>query len=297
METHIQDYITMIQVEKNLAIKTVEAYKRDIGRYLKFLEEEQNVTSILRVKDDEIRAFIRVLSDLKLAPSTLHRNFSAIRSYHSFLVESELTKHNPAQLLDPPRMTKKLPDVLTANEIESIINAVTEDSSSYLRDKSMLEMLYSTGLRVSELCELELVDIQNNYGVLRIKGKGNKERLVPIGRNAVDMLEEYLKNLRKKLGEKKLDKGKIFLSLNGRPLTRAAVWQILKKWTAQAGITKNISPHTFRHSFATHLLEGGADLRAIQEMLGHESITTTELYTHLDRQYLAEVHKKFHPRW
>ena len=287
----------MIRVEKNLAKNTVEAYERDIGRYLKFLEEEKQVTSIRHVKDNEIREFIRTLSDLELAPSTLHRNFSAIRSYHNFLVESEITYENPAQLLDPPKINRKLPDVLTAVEIESIIKAVNEDSSACLRDKALLEMLYSTGLRVSELCGLEMVDVQNKSGVIRVKGKGNKERLVPIGGKAVSALNAYLRKLRLKLADKNQDNGKIFLSLNGRPLTRAAVWQILKKWTAEAGITKKTSPHTFLHSFATHLLEGGADLRAIQEMLGHESITTTELYTHLDRQYLAEVHKAFHPRW
>lgn len=287
----------MIRVEKNLAMNTVEAYERDIGRYLKFLEEEKQVTSIRDVKDHEIREFIRALSDLELAPSTLHRNFSAIRSYHDFLDESGITEDNPAQVLDPPKMSRKLPDVLTAVEIESIINAVKEESSAFFRDKALLEMLYSTGVRVSELCGLEMVDIQNTSGVLRVKGKGNKERLVPIGGKAIGALKEYLTKLRVQLADKNKDDGKIFLSLNGRPLTRAAVWQILKKWTAEAGIPKKTSPHTFRHSFATHLLEGGADLRAIQEMLGHESITTTELYTHLDRQYLAEVHKAFHPRW
>lgn len=287
----------MIRVEKNLAENTVEAYERDIGRYLKFLKEEKQVTSIRSVKDSEIRDFIHLLSDLELAPATLHRNFSAIRSYHDFLVESDITAENPAQLLDPPKKTQSLPEVLTITEIESIIQAVDIDAKAFLRDKALLEVLYSTGLRVSELCGLEMADIQNKSGVLRVRGKGSKERLVPIGGKASAALNGYLDILRMKLAKNNLDSGKIFLSMNGRPLTRAAVWQILKKWTAEAGITKKTSPHTFRHSFATHLLEGGADLRAIQEMLGHESITTTELYTHLDKQYLAEVHKAFHPRW
>ncbi len=287
----------MIRVEKNLAQNTVEAYERDISRYLKFLEEEKKVTSIRRVKDSQIREFIRALSDLELAPSTLHRNFSAIRSYHDFLVESEITDESPAQLLVPPKRDQKIPDVLSIEEVEQIIGAINRDSDAFVRDKALLEVLYSTGVRVSELCNLEMADIQNKSGVLRIKGKGKKERLVPIGGKAVDVLDNYIKKMRFRLTEKNLDNGKVFLSMNGRPLTRSAVWQILKKWTAESGIKKNISPHTFRHSFATHLLEGGADLRAIQEMLGHESITTTELYTHLDKQYLAEVHKAFHPRW
>lgn len=287
----------MIRVELNLAQNTVEAYERDINRYLKFLEEEKNVSSIMDVKNDEIRAFMRTLSDLELAPSTLHRNFSAIRSYHNFLEESELTNENPARLLDPPKMSRKLPDVLSVDEINSIIDAVNTDGPACLRDRALLEMLYSTGLRVSELCNLEVVDLQRRSGVLRVKGKGNKERIVPVGKRAEKVLHEYLIKLRNKLTVSNQDLGKVFLSMNGRPLTRAAVWQIIKKWTSAAGIIKKVSPHTFRHSFATHLLEGGADLRAIQEMLGHQSLSTTEVYTHVDRSYLAEELQAYHPRW
>lgn len=287
----------MIQVEQNLAPNTVEAYRRDLERYFFFLEKEKKVTTIAKVEDSQISEFIRALADLELAPATLHRIFSSIRSYHNFLVEDGLVKNNPSQVLDPPKMNRKLPEVLSPQEIDSIIQSISQDFSGFLRDRAILEFLYSAGLRVSELCELEMVDIRKESDVLHVTGKGNKDRIVPLGRRALDAVDEYVNQLRTVLVDKKLDKGKIFLSMNGRPLTRAAIWQILKKWAAQAGITKTISPHTFRHSFATHLLEGGADLRAVQEMLGHESISTTEIYTHLDRQYLSEVHKTFHPRW
>jgi len=297
METYLKDYLTMLRVERNLAVNSLDAYSRDLKRYLTYLHDETGIKTMQRIRPKHIRGFIRCLNDAHLAPASVSRVFSAIRSYHNFLTSEKLVLDNPTQLLEAPRLPRKLPEVLTVEEVDTIIAAIDRDHPMSLRDLAIIECLYSAGLRVTELCDLKLTSLLFETEMVRIIGKGSKERFVPLGAPALKMLNEYLKYLRPGLSRKGKNTGYLFLSRNGRQLTRMAVWNILKRWSGAAGITKQISPHTLRHSFATHLLEGGADLRAVQEMLGHADISTTQIYTHLDKAYLKEVHRTFHPRW
>jgi len=297
METYLQEYIAMLRVEKNLSPNTISAYQQDITRYLTYLNKNEALNDLSNVRQKHIRGYIRSLNSIHLAPASISRSFSSVRSYHGFLSEEKKVTGNPTQMLDAPKLPQKLPQILSTDEIERILQAVDTDLSLGLRDKAVLEILYSAGLRVSEACDLNLIDMLLDGDMLRVSGKGNKERLVPIGPRAQEYLNSYLKHLRPGLSRRGVNKGKVFLSRNGRPLTRMAIWLIIKRWAGVAGIKENVSPHTFRHSFATHLLEGGADLRAVQEMLGHADISTTQIYTHLDREYLKEIHRTFHPRW
>ena len=287
----------MLRVEKNLSPNSISAYKGDLKRYLDFLSNEQSLIDLDDIRQIHIRGFIRYLNDVHLSPVSITRSFSSIRSYHEFLSMEKLVKKNPAQLLDPPKLPKKIPQVLSVIEIEAIINAVDNEDLMGYRDKAILEVLYSAGLRVSELCQLvvqkDLPDIQ----MLRVIGKKKKERFVPIGNNAIQVIDNYLKNLRYILAESGKHNGCLFLSNNGKPLTRMTVYNILKKWTQAAGITKRVYPHILRHSFATHLLDGGANLREVQLMLGHADISTTQIYTHHDKLFLTSEVQKFHTRW
>ncbi len=297
METYLHDYLTALRVERNLATNSIMAYERDLQKYLNYLESIARLESLGTIRQTHIRGFIRQLNDAHLAPASISRIFSAIRSYHAFLAAENYCAENPAQLLEAPRLPRKLPDVLSIAEVEQILDAVDPQMPLYLRDRAILECLYSAGLRVTELCDLKLSGFLFDNEMLRVIGKGSKERYVPIGDQALEVIDEFCIHTRPGLARKNKNAGYLFLSRNGKQLTRMAVWNILKRWTAEAGITKNVSPHTLRHSFATHLLEGGADLRAVQEMLGHADISTTQIYTHLDKAYLKEVHKTYHPRW
>jgi integrase/recombinase XerD len=296
METHLHDYITMLRVERNLALNTIDAYRRDLKHYVSYLEAK-GLNSVNGIKQKHIRGFIRELADIHLSASSISRVFSSIRSYHSFLNAEHLMENNPSQLLEAPKLPRKLPEVLTVQEVDDILDAIDESSALAMRDLALLEILYSAGLRVSEACNLTLTGLLIDSEMIRVFGKGRKERLVPIGKSAMQRLDDYLHFDRPGLARKRETKGIVFLSRNGKPLTRMTVYNILKKWSTIAGITKKISPHTLRHSFATHLLEGGADLRAVQEMLGHADISSTQIYTHLDKEHLKEVHRTFHPRW
>jgi len=296
MDTHLHDYITMLRVERNLALNTIDAYSRDLKNYVHYLELK-GLKSVKGIKQKHIRGFIRELADIHLSASSISRVFSSIRSYHSFLNAEHWMENNPSQLLEAPKLPRKLPEVLTVQEVDGILDAIDESSALAMRDLALLEILYSAGLRVSEACNLNLTGLLLDSEMIRVFGKGSKERLVPIGKSAMQRLDDYLHFDRPELARKRETKGIVFLSQNGRPLTRMTVYNILKKWSLAADITKKISPHTFRHSFATHLLEGGADLRAVQEMLGHADISSTQIYTHLDKEYLKEVHRTFHPRW
>jgi integrase/recombinase XerD len=296
MDTHLHDYITMLRVERNLALNTIDAYSRDLKNYVHYLELK-GLKSVKGIKQKHIRGFIRELADIHLSASSISRVFSSIRSYHSFLNAEHWMENNPSQLLEAPKLPRKLPEVLTVQEVDGILDAIDESSALAMRDLALLEILYSAGLRVSEACNLNLTGLLLDSEMIRVFGKGSKERLVPIGKSAMQRLDDYLHFDRPELARKRETKGIVFLSQNGRPLTRMTVYNILKKWSLAAGITKKISPHTLRHSFATHLLEGGADLRAVQEMLGHADISSTQIYTHLDKEYLKEVHRTFHPRW
>ena len=297
MDTFLEDYITILRVEKNLSPKSIEAYKRDLTRYIDFLEEEKDINNLEEISPKHIRGFICVLNDAYLAPASITRAFSSIRSYHSFLSGENLVQQNPSQLLDAPKPSRKLPVVLAVEEVNRILGVIDTAKPLGRRDLAILEVLYSAGVRVSELCDLRMIDLVLDSDMIRVMGKGNKERFVPIGPRAQECINNYLKFDRPTLSKKDKNLGKIFLSRNGRPLTRMTVNIILKKWAQVSGLKKKVSPHTFRHSFATHLLEGGADLRVVQEMLGHVDISTTQIYYDMDREHLKEVHRSFHPRW
>ena len=295
MKTFLEDYITILRVEKNLSPNSIEAYKRDLTRYIDFLQEEKDINNLEEISPKHIRGFIRVLNDAHLAPASITRSFSSIRSYHSFLSGENLVQQNPSQLLDAPKPSRKLPVVLAVEEVNRILGVIDTAKPLGRRDLAILEVLYSAGVRVSELCDLRMIDLVLDSDMIRVTGKGKKERFAPIGPRAQECINNYLKFDRPTLSKKDKNLGKIFLSRNGRPLTRMTVNIILKKWAQVSGLKKKVSPHTFRHSFATHLLEGGADLRVVQEKLGHVDISTTQIYTHLDKEHLKEVHRTFHP--
>ena len=294
MDTHFQDYLTMLRVERNLSPRTLEAYQRDLKHYLSFIVDK-DIISLSNISQMHIREYIRSLNEKGLAASSIARIFSSIRSYHKFLSAENYVNENPTLILTSPKAPKKLPHVLMEEEISAIINAVVETFQYAKRDKAIIEMLYSCGLRVSELCALSLNNLYLNDDMIRIMGKGSKERLLPVGGRAKKFLNDYLIHCRPGIQK---DKGSssVFLSRNGNPLTRAMINNILRKWSQVAGISKSVSPHTLRHSFATHLLEGGADLRFVQALLGHSDISTTQIYTHLDKHHLKEVYQTHHPR-
>ena len=294
MDTHFQDYLTMLRVERNLSPRTLEAYRRDLKHYLSFIVDK-DIISLSNISQMHIREYIRSLNEKGLAASSIARIFSSIRSYHKFLSAENFVNENPTLILTSPKAPKKLPHVLMEEEISAIINAVVETFQYAKRDKAIIEMLYSCGLRVSELCALSLNNLYLNDDMIRIMGKGSKERLLPVGGRAKNFLNDYLIHCRPGIQK---DKGSssVFLSRNGNPLTRAMINNILRKWSQVAGISKSVSPHTLRHSFATHLLEGGADLRFVQALLGHSDISTTQIYTHLDKHHLKEVYQTHHPR-
>ncbi len=286
-----QDYLT---VEKGASPRTTEAYLRDMARFATFCVAKGARTpadATARV----LREFVYHLKDLGLTPSSIRRNVSAVRSYFRFmLAEGELVR-DPSERLEAPKRWRTLPEVLTVEEAERLVSAPSLDEPLAFRDRAMLELAYGAGLRVSEWIGLSIRDVLMDDHLLRVFGKGSKERLVPIGRRAIGATAIYLRELRPRL-ERGKGKGILFLNARGEPLSRMGAWKILRKYVDIAGITKPVSPHTLRHSFATHLLEGGADLRAVQEMLGHADISTTQIYTHVDREYLRAVHKQYHPR-
>ena len=287
----------MLKVERTLARNTLESYQRDLNQYHSFLKEDIKIKSIRNVTLGHIRTNLRYLSDKAMAASSINRAISTIRSYHNFLLAEGRMKDNPAQLLDTPKIPQKLPNILTIEEIDTILNIIPNDKPMALRDLAIFEMMYSCGLRVTELCDIKTTVILWDSEIIRVNGKGNKQRFVPIGPIARDNLKNYLNHKRPSLADKNHNVIELFLSLNGRKLTRMMIWILLKKWTDASNLQKKVSPHTLRHSFATHLLEGGADLRSVQEMLGHADISTTQVYTHLDKEHLKEVHRTFHPRF
>ncbi len=298
-DTALKQYLQFIKLEKGLADNSAESYENDLRRYLKFIFAELKIKDLGGITLSHIEQYLSELTELELAVSTIARNISSIRSFHEFAVVEKLAEANPAELVELPNQAKNLPDVLSAAEVELIINQADRTSNAGIRDAAILETLYASGMRVSELTNLEMDSLFFEIGFIRVIGKGNKERLVPVGEQAQLSIEHYLETARRvffnpdKPGK---TKNKLFLNQRGGPLSRMSVWNIVNKYSEKAKIDKNVSPHIFRHSFATHLLEGGADLRAVQEMLGHSSILTTEIYTHVDRSLLHQVHKEFHPR-
>ena len=294
METHFHDFLTMLRVERNVSTHTMDAYKRDINQYLVYLGD-LDIKNLSDVKSTHIRDYIRILSDRGMAPASISRIISSIRTYYRFLSSENILDENPVLLINNPKLPKKLPDVLSEKEISLIINAIQESSQFYQRDKAIIELLYSCGIRVTELCNLEMSNLFIDEDLIRVMGKGNKERLLPLGLRSKKYLDDYIKHSRNS-HIKKSGSSFVFVSRNGNQLTRAMINIILNKWTQVSGLKKSVSPHKLRHSFATHLLEGGADLRFVQALLGHSDISTTQIYTHIDKHYLKEVYKIHHPR-
>ena len=244
-----------------------------------------------------IQTYIRGLSDLHLKPISIRRNLSVIRAFHAYLVDEGAAATNPSELVDMPKMPKHLPEVLSVGEINTLLSVIDTSKFAGLRDRAMLELLYSTGLRVSEMTSLTMLDILEGKEWLRVSGKGSKERIDPLGNEAVQWLERYINESRETFIKKGKNTDHLFLNYRGNVISRKGVWMFVKRYAADCGVEKRNSPHTFRHSFATHLLERGADLRAVQQMLGHADISTTQIYTHLDKTYLKEIHREYHPRW
>jgi integrase/recombinase XerD len=297
MKNFLQDYMTMLKVERNLAQNSIKSYSIDLNQYHYFIESNLHLTTIQNVTLGHIRSYIRHLNDKGLSANSIKRAVSSIRTYHNFLSAEGHMSDNPAQLLETPRVPRKLPNILTIQEIDEILSVIPIKAPMARRDLAIFEMMYSCGLRVTELCNFKTTEILWDSEMIRVQGKGQKQRFVPIGPIARDNLKNYLNQERPLLVDKNPNVPEVFLSRNGRKLTRMMIWILLKKWTKAAKIGKEVSPHTLRHSFATHLLEGGADLRSVQEMLGHTDIATTQIYTHLDKEYLKEVHRTFHPRF
>lgn len=285
------DYLTL---EQGTSPRTLEAYRRDVERLVDYARAKGGLSPV-DVTSRMLREFVYHLKDLGLAPSSIRRNISAVRTYFRFLLSDGVVARDPSERLETPKRWRTLPDVLTVEEVSRLIASPTLDDPLAFRDRAMLELAYGAGLRVSEWITLGTRDVLLEDKLVRVFGKGSKERLVPIGRSAIGAVATYMRELRPKL-EKGAGKGVLFLNARGEPLTRMGAWKILRKYVERAGITKEVSPHTLRHSFATHLLEGGADLRAVQEMLGHADISTTQIYTHVDREYLRQVHRQYHPR-
>lgn len=298
-QSHIRDFGHYLKLERSLSDNSVEGYVRDVEKLAQFVALKHKNLEAEQVSVKILRDFLEYITGLGLSAHSQARILSGLKSFFKYLVFEGAIDKDPTTLIEGPRLGRKLPDTLSFPEIENLLNGIDLSTPEGGRNRAMIEVLYSSGLRVSELVDLKLNNIYADSGFLRVTGKGNKERLVPIGRDALKYLNIYLSDIRGKYPHKSPKKGYesfAFLNRNGGQLTRVMVFTIIKNLAAHTGLKKNISPHTFRHSFATHLIEGGADLRAVQEMLGHESITTTEIYTHLDREYLQQVIQEFHPR-
>jgi integrase/recombinase XerD len=295
-KAEINGFKSYLKLERSLSENSIEAYLHDIEKLTTYLTQSNISVSPEKLEHKTIEEFLAWIHDLGMTATSQARVLSGIRAFYKYLLIENLITTDPTELIESPRLARKLPDFLSADEINTIIAAIDLSEKNGHRNKAMLETLYSSGLRVSELVNLKISDLFFESGFIKVIGKGNKQRLVPIGTQAIKNIMLYKENYRNlsKIKPEYLDY--LFINNRGESLTRVMIFSIIKKLAALAGIKKKISPHTFRHSFATHLVEGGADLRAVQEMLGHESITTTEIYTHLDREYLRDNILKFHPR-
>lgn len=292
----LKQFEEYLKLEKSLSRHSVEAYGRDVRKLVEFLDAKGLQISPEDVSPAILRDLLEWINELGMTPHSQARTLSGIRAFYKFLIMEDMMQTDPTDTIEAPKLSRKLPDTLAFHEIEDLLNAIDLSTPEGTRNRAMLETLYSSGLRVSELLDLRISNLYEDAGFLKIAGKGEKERLVPIGRDALKHIRLYREGIRCHLNIKKGHEDLLFLNRRGAKMTRVMVFTIIKDLVAKAGIQKTVSPHTFRHSFATHLIEGGADLRAVQEMLGHESITTTEIYTHLDRDYLKQVIKDFHPR-
>ena len=295
-QSYIKNFKSYLQLERSLSDNSVEAYVHDAEKLRDYMLMADDSIQPETITTKHVSDFLKYLNELGLSAYSQARILSGLKAFFRYLIVEDLIQSDPCQLIDGPSLGRKLPDVLTFNEIEILLDSIDLSTPEGTRNRAMLEVLYSSGLRVSELVALKLTNVYPDIGFLRVIGKGNKERLVPIGRDALKYLTIYLEEVRPNVPVKKEAENFVFLNRRGGSLSRVMVFMIIKAVAVDAGLDKSISPHTFRHSFATHLIEGGADLRAVQEMLGHESIITTEIYTHLDRDYLKQVITEFHPR-
>ncbi len=294
MEHYIDEFINYLAVERGLADNTLMAYRRDLTKYVIFLKEAK-ITQIDGIQRENITEFMFDQKNNGLSASSICRALAAIKMFHRFLVRERLTKEDPSHLVETPKIWKRVPEVLTIVEIESMIHAAKGHGWQSIRDRAILELFYASGMRVSELSDLKLDSVNLEIGYVRCKGKGSKERIIPIGKKARESIAQYCGTTRDKLAKNHMTLH-LFLSRLGKRISRQSVWKIIKQYAKKANIKKTIKPHTLRHSFATHLLEHGADLRAVQEMLGHADISTTQIYTHVDKERLKSIHKEFHPR-
>ena len=295
-DSEIRDFKNFLKLERGLSENSIEAYLRDINKLKGFCQIDDSAIGIEMVSTQTLTSFLVTLNQFGLSAHSQARIISGIKAFYKYLIIEKRVNDDPTLLIDAPRLGRKLPDTLDLHEIDTLLEAIDHSKPEGPRNRAIIEVLYSSGLRVSELTNLKLSNLFLETGFLRVVGKGNKERLVPIGSEAIKYLNIYLQEVRAGQKIKKGEEDIVFLNRNGSRLSRVMIFTIIKDLTARAGLKKKVSPHTFRHSFATHLIEGGADLRAVQEMLGHESITTTEIYTHLDKSYLKQIIEEYHPR-
>lgn len=291
----LKDYQNYLRIERGLSQNSINSYSQDIKKLINWLEESEINVSPVLISENDLQEFIYTIAK-SVNPRTQSRIISGLRGFFNYLVFEEYRKTNPLELIESPKIGRKLPDTLSTHEIDDLIKAIDLSKPQGERNRTIIETLYGCGLRVSELINLKISDLFFEEGFIKVTGKGNKQRFVPIGQNTIKYIQLYRNEIRNHQEVHPASRDTLFLNRRGKSLTRAMIFTIVKDLTEKAGIRKNISPHTFRHSFATHLLENGADLRAIQQMLGHESITTTEVYTHIDKSRLTEVVNQFHPR-
>lgn len=291
----LERFAEYLELELGSSARTREAYLRDLALLASWADQRHRVGGVPDLTAAHLREWVYSQKDQGRSAATIRRRISAVRTWYRFLLAEGLVTADPSEKLESPRGWRSLPDVLTVSEVERLIDSITLDDEMAFRDRALLELAYGAGLRVSEWCSIGVKDVLLDDLVVRVFGKGGKERIVPIGRKAAGAVAIYLRELRPRL-EKGKGEGRLFLNSRGAPLRRMTAWTILRRYVERSDLTKPVTPHTLRHSFATHLLEGGADLRAVQEMLGHSDISTTQLYTHIDREHLRQVHRQFHPR-
>ena len=294
METIIEEYLKFIQIEKGLSENTIGAYRRDLKKYQLYMQE-QKIAHIDFIDRQTIQECLGSLIDQGASAKSIARFISTIRSFHQFALREKYATKDPTVLIETPKYEKKLPDVLDVEEVIQLLETPDLTKNNGYRDRTILELLYATGMRVTELIQIEIDDVNLIMGFVKVFGKGNKERIIPLGDTVIEYLDTYINTVRPQLLKKTVT-NVLFLNLHGRPLTRQGIWKLIKQYGLRANITKTLTPHTLRHSFATHLLENGADLRAVQEMLGHSDISTTQLYTHVSKTQLRQMYNQFHPR-
>lgn len=294
METIIEEYLKFIQIEKGLSENTIGAYRRDLKKYQLYMQE-QKIAHIDFIDRQTIQECLGSLIDQGASAKSIARFISTIRSFHQFALREKYAAKDPTVLIETPKYEKKLPDVLDVEEVIQLLETPDLTKNNGYRDRTILELLYATGMRVTELIQIEIDDVNLIMGFVKVFGKGNKERIIPLGDTVIEYLDTYINTVRPQLLKKTVT-NVLFLNLHGRPLTRQGIWKLIKQYGLRANITKTLTPHTLRHSFATHLLENGADLRAVQEMLGHSDISTTQLYTHVSITQIRQMYNQFHPR-